>query len=82
VRVAVDDFSRLPYVEVLANEQGDTTAGFLRRALIFLRRHNINVKRILTDNGNGRTSGRTTHRGTSCRSHSMAGPLQPPPTSP
>ena len=35
VHVAIDDFSRLAYAEILANEQGETTAGFLRRALIF-----------------------------------------------
>src|SRR3954468_16697629 len=51
VHVAIDDFSRLAYAEVLANEQGETTAGFLRRALIFFRRHHIRVKRLLTDNG-------------------------------
>jgi len=51
VHVAIDDFSRLAYAEVLANEQGETTAGFLKRALIFFRRHHIKVKRILTDNG-------------------------------
>jgi transposase InsO family protein len=51
VHVAIDDFSRLAYAEVLANEQGETTAGFLRRALIFFRRHHITVKRVLTDNG-------------------------------
>jgi transposase InsO family protein len=51
VHVAIDDFSRFAYVEVLANEQGDTTAGFFRRALIFFRRHRIQVKRVLTDNG-------------------------------
>jgi len=51
VHVAIDDFSRFAYVEVLANEQGDTTAGFFRRALIFFRRHRIQVQRVLTDNG-------------------------------
>jgi transposase InsO family protein len=51
VHVAIDDFSRLAYAEILANEQGETTAGFLRRALIFFRRHGIRVKRLLTDNG-------------------------------
>ena len=50
VHVAIDDHSRLAYVEVLANEEGPTTAGFLRRALIFFSRHGIRVKRVLTDN--------------------------------
>jgi transposase InsO family protein len=50
--VAIDDASRLAYVEVLANEQATTTAGFLRRALCFYRQHGIRkVQRIMTDNG-------------------------------
>ena len=56
VHVAIDDYSRLAYVEVLANEQGETTAGFLKRALIFFRRHRIRVKRVLTDNGSAYVS--------------------------
>lgn len=51
VHVAIDDYSRLAYVEVLANEQAITTAGFLRRALAFYRIHGVRVRRILTDNG-------------------------------
>jgi transposase InsO family protein len=50
VHVAIDDYSRLAYVEVLANEEATTTARFLRRALIFFRRHGVRVKRVLTDN--------------------------------
>jgi transposase InsO family protein len=50
VHVAIDDYSRLAYVEVLANEEAPTTTGFLRRALIFYRSHGIRVKRVLTDN--------------------------------
>ena len=50
VHVAVDDHSRLAYVEVLANEEASTTAGFLRRALIFYRGHGVRIRRVLTDN--------------------------------
>src|SRR5215210_319672 len=39
VHVCVDDATRLAYVEVLANEQAVTVAGFLRRAIAFYRRH-------------------------------------------
>ena len=56
VHVAVDDHSRLAYVEVLANEEALTTAAFLRRALIFFRRHGVRVKRVLTDNAKNYTS--------------------------
>jgi transposase InsO family protein len=50
VHVAVDDHSRFAYVEVLANEEAPTTTGFLRRALIFYRRHGVRIRRVLTDN--------------------------------
>jgi transposase InsO family protein len=51
VHVAVDDYSRLAYAEVLADEKAATAIGFLRRALAFFARHGIQVERILTDNG-------------------------------
>lgn len=56
VHVAIDDYSRLAYVEVLANEEGTTTAAFLRRALAFFRQHGIRVRRILTDNAKNYTA--------------------------
>ena len=49
--VAIDDASRLAYVEVLSDERGDTTAGFLQRALAWYRSHGIRVQRCMTDNG-------------------------------
>jgi transposase InsO family protein len=51
VHVAVDDYSRLAYAEVLPDEKATTAIGFLRRALAFFARHGIRVERILTDNG-------------------------------
>jgi transposase InsO family protein len=51
VHVAVDDFSRLAYAEVLNDEKATTAAGFLARAAAFYRRHGITVERILSDNG-------------------------------
>jgi transposase InsO family protein len=51
VHVAVDDATRLAYVEVLDDERGPTAAGFLRRAVRFFRRYGIGVERVLTDNG-------------------------------
>jgi transposase InsO family protein len=58
VHVAVDDASRLAYVEVLSDEGGVTTTKFLWRALAWFRRHGIRVRRLLTDNGSGYRSGR------------------------
>jgi transposase InsO family protein len=51
VHIAIDDFSRLAYAEVLADEKSTTAVGFLRRALAFYRRHGIRVERVLSDNG-------------------------------
>ena len=46
----MDDHSRLAYAEVLADEQGPTCAGFLRRAGAFFAAHHISIQRVLTDN--------------------------------
>jgi transposase InsO family protein len=51
VHVAIDDCTRVPYAETLADETGATTVGFLRRALAFYRARGIRVRRLLTDNG-------------------------------
>src|SRR6516164_5691418 len=51
VHIAVDDYSRLAYAEVLLDEKASTAAGFLRRAIAFFRRYGTSVERILTDNG-------------------------------
>ena len=49
--VAIDDFSRLAYVEVLADERATSAIAFLRRALSFFAAHGVHVERVMTDNG-------------------------------
>jgi transposase InsO family protein len=51
VHVAVDDYSRLAYAEVLPDEKATTAIGFLRLAVAFFARYGIRVERLLTDNG-------------------------------
>jgi transposase InsO family protein len=51
VHVAVDDATRLAHAEVLADERGETAAGFLRRAVAFFASHGVAVERVMTDNG-------------------------------
>ena len=53
VHVAVDDYSRLAYAEVLEDEKATTVVAFLTRAAVFYQRHGITVERVLTDNGAG-----------------------------
>ena len=51
VHVCVDDYTRLAYVEVLADERGPTAVGFLMRALEFYASYGVQVERVMTDNG-------------------------------
>ena len=56
VHVAVDDASRLAYVEVLPDEKRQSVTGFLVCALRWFRRQGIRVERVMTDNGSGYVS--------------------------
>ncbi len=78
VHVAIDDYSRLAYAEVLADEKATTAVAFLRRALAYYRRRGIQVERILTDNG---SCYRATIHALACRTlgirHSRTRPYRP-----
>ncbi len=50
LHVAIDDHSRLAYTEVLAGQDRDACAAFLRRAVAWYERHGITVQRVLSDN--------------------------------
>ena len=64
VHVAVDDATRLAYVEVLPDERAKTAIAFLGRAVRFFRRHGVRVERVLTDNG---SAYRSTIHALACR---------------
>lgn len=51
LHVAVDDHSRVAYVELLPDERTPSVCGFVRAALRWFRQHGIRIRRILTDNG-------------------------------
>ena len=77
VHVAIDDCTRLAYIEVLPDEKAITAVGFLRRALAFYRRYGITVERLITDNG----SRLPLHRRTpSPAAHSASATSAPAPT--
>jgi len=50
VHVAIDDASRLAYVEVLRAESAEAATGFLHRAVAFYQRHSVRIRRLMTDN--------------------------------
>jgi len=78
VHVAVDDYSRLAYAEVLADERATTVAGFLRRLVAFFARYGIRVECVLTDNG---SAYRSTMHALTCRTlgirHLRSRPYRP-----
>lgn len=53
VHIAIDDATRLAYVEVLDNETAVTVTGFLERAVNWYANRGIRIERVLTDNGAG-----------------------------
>jgi len=51
VHIAVDDATRLAYVEVLADEEKPTLIGFLSRAVAWFNCQGIECRRVMSDNG-------------------------------
>ncbi len=51
VHVCIDDATRLAYAEVLADERGQSAAGFLARAVAWFQSMGIEPQRVLSDNG-------------------------------
>jgi transposase InsO family protein len=64
VHIAIDDATRLAYVEVLTDEKATTAVGFLRRALKHFNSHGITIERLITDNG---SAYRSTIHAIACR---------------
>ncbi|MGI9183784.1 MAG: leucine zipper domain-containing protein, partial [Solirubrobacteraceae bacterium] len=64
VHVAIDDATRLAYIEVLADEKASTAIGFLRRAVAHYDSYGITVERLITDNG---SAYRSTIHAIACR---------------
>ena len=53
LHLALDDNSRLAYVELLPSERPADCVAFLHRAVAWYSEHGISVERVLSDNGNG-----------------------------
>lgn len=49
--VAIDDHSRVAYVEILENERAVSAQAFLERVVAFFADRGVTIQRILTDNG-------------------------------
>jgi transposase InsO family protein len=64
VHIAIDDATRLAYVEVLENEKASTAIGFLRRAVAHYASYGITTEALITDNG---SAYRSTVHAIACR---------------
>ena len=51
VHIAIDDATRIAYVEVLDEKKATTAVGFLRRAVAHFATYGIRIERVMTDNG-------------------------------
>jgi transposase InsO family protein len=56
--VAIDDATRLAYVEIRRSQRRRACAAFLRNAVVWFRRRGIRIRRLLTDNGSAYRSRR------------------------
>jgi transposase InsO family protein len=68
VHIAVDDYSRLAFAEVLPDEKAATAVAFLGHAIAFYRRHGIRIERVITDNG---SAYKATAHAIACRRHKI-----------
>ena len=57
VYVATDDFTRLSYVDILADECSETASTFLKRAVAWFGQQQVKVERVMTDNGSAFLAG-------------------------
>jgi transposase InsO family protein len=64
VHIAIDDATRLAYVEVLTDEKATTAIAFLARAVTHYATYGITVERLITDNG---SAYRSTVHAIACR---------------
>lgn len=53
VHVAIDDATRLAYVEVAPSQRGDACASFLERACAWFADLGVRIRRVMSDNGRG-----------------------------
>jgi transposase InsO family protein len=57
LHVAIDDYSRVSYAELLPNEQQSSAVTFLARAAAWFHRHGVQrIERVMTDNGSAYVS--------------------------
>ena len=77
LHVAIDDHTRIAFVQAHADEKGTTCAAFLTDALAFFAELGITVERVMTDNAKNYTLSRDFQAALGDRSHKTTRPYRP-----
>lgn len=77
LHVAVDDHTRIAFVQAHADEKGTTCAGFLTDALAFFAELGIQVERVMTDNAKNYVLSRDFQAALDGRTHKRIRPYRP-----
>ena len=77
LHVAVDDHSRFAYVEVHADEKGETCAAFLERTKARFAELGVDVERVMTDNAKNYTLAKVFQRALGRARHLTTRPYRP-----
>ena len=77
LHVAVDDHSRVAFVQIHPDEKGTTCAGFLTDALEFFDRLGVTVERVMTDNAKNYVISRAFQDALGHRKHQRIRPHRP-----
>lgn len=77
LHVAIDDHSRFVFVQVHADERGETCAQFWVDAVAFFAQHGITVERVMTDNAKNYTLSRAFQAALGTARHLVTRPYRP-----
>ena len=69
LHVAIDDHSRVAFVQAHTDERGETCARFLTDALAFFAAHGVDVERVMTDNAKNYVLSRAFQQALGSRTH-------------
>jgi transposase InsO family protein len=69
LHVAIDDHSRVAFVQAHTDERGETCARFLTDALAFFAAHDVDVERVMTDNAKNYVLSRAFQQALGNRTH-------------
>jgi transposase InsO family protein len=77
LHVAIDDHSRFAYVEVHADEKGETCAAFLQHTRAQFARLGVDIERVMTDNARNYTVAKVFQRALEHARHLTTRPYRP-----